>query len=351
MIPILYESNETEFTSNGLGRLRDIIRCECLEERNGIYEVEFDYPVDGSHFDEILLGRIIAVEHDDTGDVQPFDIYACSRQINGIVTFKAWHISYRQKFLVTSGTDINYIGDAFVMLKNSSPSNPFNYDTDFYKDGYLASADGIPRTVREFLGGVEGSILDTYGGEYEWNKFHVRLWKKRGEDRDITVRYGENMLEFTDDLDYSESYTAVIPYWVKDDIIVKYGIVYSGYSGYDGRVSCVPLDLSDKFEDTPTISQLEEAASSYLGSNDPYLPSRNIKIDFVRILDSDDSYQFSNLQKCSLCDSINVIFPLYGITGKMKIVRVVWDVLQERYIEMELGNLSVSLSEALGLSK
>ena len=88
MIPILYEKSEIDFNSNGLGRLRDCIRCEVTEERNGIYECEFEYPINGLHYKDIILGRIIAVEHDESGNVQPFDIYAYSKPINGVVTFK-----------------------------------------------------------------------------------------------------------------------------------------------------------------------------------------------------------------------------------------------------------------------
>ena len=43
MIPILYLSDEVSFQSNGLGRLSDIISCSVTEERNGIFEVEFEY--------------------------------------------------------------------------------------------------------------------------------------------------------------------------------------------------------------------------------------------------------------------------------------------------------------------
>ena len=89
MIPILYEKTESKFKSNGLGRLSDCIRCLASEERNGIYEVEFDYPVTGVHFEDIQMGRIIACTHDEQGDVQPFDIYAKTEPINVIVTFYA----------------------------------------------------------------------------------------------------------------------------------------------------------------------------------------------------------------------------------------------------------------------
>ena len=95
MIPILFAATETDFTHNGIGRLVDCLRCEVTEERNGMFEVEFDYPVNGSHFEDIICGRIIAVRHDDTDDIQPFDIYYQSKPINGLVTFRAQHISYR----------------------------------------------------------------------------------------------------------------------------------------------------------------------------------------------------------------------------------------------------------------
>ena len=350
MIPILYEKSETDFNSNGLGRLRDCIRCEVTEERHGIYECEFEYPINGLHYKDIILGRIIAVEHDESGNVQPFDIYAYSKPINGVVTFKAWHISYRQRRLVVAGTNINSLEEAFAMLGGSAPNNPFSYDSDMSKDGYMSAADGVPRSVREMLGGVEGSILDVYGGEYEFDKFQVYLWRSRGENRDFTIRYGVNMTDFLEEMDYSDSYTAVIPYWTGEDIVVKGSMVSSGSGGYDGRESCVALDLSDKFETQPTVAQLESAGESFLTSNQPMLPSRNVKVDFVRLQDSDEYIQFSNLQHCKLCDSVRVVFPMYGIEGSMKIVRVVWDVLLERYLEMELGNLSTTLSEALGIT-
>lgn len=351
MNPILYESTETEFTSNGLGRLRDCIRCEVTEERNGLYEVEFEYPVTGAHYSEITLGRIIAVEHDESGEVEPFDIYSYSRPINGVVTFHACHVSYRQRGLVASGTNINSLSDALAMIKASTPENPFSYDTDMSREGLMGAANGIPRSVREMLGGVEGSILDAYGGEYEWNTWKVTLWKSRGEVKDITIRYGVNMTDFTDDMDYSNSYTAIIPFWAKDEVIVKGGMVSSGAIGYGDRETCVAMDLSDKYEEQPSTSTLESAALTYMTSNQTYLPSRTINVDFIRLQDSDEYKQFANLQKCRLCDSLKVVFPLYGVEGTFKIVKVVWDVLLERYIEMELGNLSTTLAEALGVSE
>lgn len=349
MIPILYEKTETIFTSNGLGRLRDCISCVVTEERNGIYECDFEYPVSGQHFDEIIIGRIIAVEHDDTGDVQPFDIVGYEKPIEGVVTFHAVHISYRQSYMTVTGTNINSLSAAFTKLGTATPSNPFSYWTDKTSTGYVGAFDGVPKTVRSVLGGTEGSLLDAYGGEYEWDKFLVKLWSVRGQLRDFTIRYGVNMLEYNDETDASECYSSCIPYWTDGTTTVVGDKQTSGGTPPTGREACIPLDVSEKFEEQPTKAQVNSMGLSMIQSAQPYLPSQNITVSFVRLQDTPEYAQFAPLMRCRLCDSIRVIFPMYNSTGTFKIVKTVWDVLGERFEEMELGDLSTSLSEALGI--
>lgn len=353
MIPILYESNEIAFASNGLGRLRDCIDCKCSEERNGIYEVNFEYPVDGANFDLIQCGRIIGVTHDETGDVEPFDIVSYTKPIDGVVKFHAVHVSYRQSGIVAQGTGINSLADALSMLTTSAqPSNPFTYSADFTSTAYMASADGTPRSVRQFLGGIEGSILDAYGGEYEFDRFRVILHRSRGVARDLVIRYGVNMLDYSEDTDFSNTFSACVPYWRGNDngsdIIVKGNRVDYGGTAYNGRNICVPLDLSDKFEDAPTTAQLEAEALRVMQSKQSTLPAQTISVDFVRLQDM--GYEgMDNLLQCNLCDTIRVEFPRYNMSGSFKIVRTVYDVLQDKYDSMELGQLSTTLAEALGI--
>lgn len=350
MIPILYESNEQEFTSNGLGRLYDCIRCEVTEERNGVYECEFEYPVTGIHYDDIYPRRIIAATHDENGDIQPFVIYAYTKPENGVVTFYAHHVSYRLNGIVSTLSNINNAKAAFNMLSmNAKPNNPFTLDTNVVGNYYLPYSDGTPRSIKTFLGGGEGSILDTYGGEYEFNMGFVTLWEQRGTLRDITIRHGVNMTEFNDDLDYSESYNACVPFWKSGSSIVIGAMQRLDNASYDGRDYCVPLDVTDKFASQPTAGLVGIEGYKYMRNNQTYLPSRNIKVNFVKLADTDEYKQYAPLQKCLLCDSVTVVFPRYNMEGTFKIVKVVWDVLQERYTEMELGNLSISLAQALGL--
>lgn len=351
MIPILYDSDEVLFSSNGLGRLRDIISVTVVEERNSIYECDFEYPVNGAHFEDIQLGRIIACTHDDSGDVQPFDIVSASKPMNGIVSFHAVHVSYRQSFIACASENVNSLSWAFHVLKSSAiGENPFGYFTDMDSEGYVAAFDGIPKSVRSLLGGVEGSLLDTYGGEFEWDKFRVNLWRSRGTDADVTIRYGVNLVDYTDDTDYSSTFTAVVPYWVGSESRVIGDLVDSGVTPYNGRVSVMPLDLSDKFETQPTTAELASAARSYMANHQTYLPSQSISVDFIKLEDSSEYEQFSALHKCNLCDTVRVIFPQYKVDGRFKIVKTEYDTLRDRFLTMELGNLSTTLSDALGIS-
>ena len=350
MIPILYDKNETAFISNGLGRLRDCISCIVTEERNGIYECDFEYPVDGANYDQIQVGRIVGVTHDDTGDIQPFDIVGFTKPIDGVVTFHCTHISYRQSYLTVTGSSINSLADAFTLFGNATPTNPFAYATDKTSTGYLGCADGVPRTVRQMLGGIEGSVLDAYGGEYEWDRWAVNLWSARGQMRDFTIRYGVNMLDYNEEYDSSGCYSSVIPYWTDGETKVVGDKQTNAGIPPSGREQCIPLDVSDKFEEQPTKAQVESMGLSVMNSQNPTIPAQSIEVSFVRLQDMGEYAMYQTLLQCRICDTINVIFPDFNSGGQFKIVKTEWNVLESKYESMELGSLSVSLSEALGIS-
>lgn len=355
MIPILYENTETSFTTNGLCRLRDCISCVVTEERNGIFECDFEYPVTGANFELIKCGRIITVEHDYSNDVQPFDIVSYSKPINGVVSFHAVHISYRQSGIVVNGSNINTLEDAFDLLATGQPSNPFTYSTDKESaTGFVAAANGVPRSVRQMLGGIEGSILDTFGGEYKFDRFSVELLAARGQPRDLTIRYGVNLLDYQEDSDYSETFSSVVPFWTGTDengveTVVIGDYTSSGETTYSGRDDAIALDCTDKFEETPTKADLNSFATSYLSANNTILPQRSIAIDFVRLSETLEYNVVAPLLTCSLCDSIQVIFPEFGMSGLFKIVKTEFNVLLEKFNNIELGALRTSLADALGL--
>ena len=251
--------------------------------------------------------------------------------------------------MTVTGSNINSLADAFTLFGNATPSNPFTYETDKTSTGYLASADGIPKTVRSMLGGIEGSVLDAYGGEYEWDRFRVILHSARGQQRDFQIRYGVNMVDYEEEYDIQGT-SSCVPYWTDGTNVVVGDKQDSGSMTVTNRGECVPLDVSDKFESKPTKAQVEAMGLSQMNTKSPYLPVQNIHVEFVRLQDMPEYQGFGNLLRCNLCDTIQVIFPDYNSSGWFKIVKTEWNVLRDRYESMELGDLSMSLSEALGIS-
>ena len=354
MIPILYEKTETTFTSNGIGRLTDCIRCIVTEERNGMYECEFDYPITGQHYSDITEGRIIAVTHDDNGDIQPFDIYHRTAPLNGVVTFYARHISYRLNGIVVSAFTASGVANAIAGLKtNSIGTNPFTFSTDKTTSGTYTVA--VPSTLRALLGGEENSLLDVFGtGEYEFDKFSVKLWAHRGSDTDVQIRYGKNLSDIEHDVDYSDSYNGVVPFWYNTDpaseaedppmILVTASPVYASGTTYDGRNTVCPLDLTDEFTDAvPTSAELTTLATAKLNASDTLLPNENITVSFVQLWQTEEYANIAPLLKVKLCDTVTVIYPELGISGiRSKVIRVVYNTLLDRYDEIELGDALTS---------
>lgn len=350
MIPILYDKTETSFTSNGLGRLASCTRCIVTEERNGGYECEFDFPINDPKYELIQEGQIIAVTHDDNGDIQPFDIYHRTAPLNGVVTFYAKHISYRLNGIVVSPFTASGVANAIAGLKtNSIGANPFTFSTDKTTSGeYTVS---VPSTLRALLGGEENSLIDVFGtGEYEFDKFNVKLWLHRGSDTDVQIRYGKNLYDIEHDIDYSDSYNGVVPFWYNTDptseaedppmILVTASPVYASGTTYDGRNTVAPLDLTQDFQDAiPTSAELTTLATAKLNASDTLLPIENITVSFVQLWQTEEYASIAPLQQVKLCDTVTIVYPELGINGiRSKVIKVVYNTLLDRYDEIELGD-------------
>ena len=372
MIPVLFESNEKVYTSNGIGRLTDCISCLVTEERNGIYECEFTYPITGINYDLIREGNIVVTTHDEQKDRQPFVIYRISRPISGVVTVNAHHVSYYLSNIVISPFSAVSVADAFNNIENNSlTDNPFTFWTDKASAGTMEVT--VPTVCKSILGGMKGSILDSFGGgDYEWDKYTVKLYANRGSDNGVTIRYGKNLTDVVAERDVLGIYNAVIPYWSDNENTVVYGGIVVGNGGifksatwteesniqikdengtnidFDYYIQQVTtMDLSGEFTDPPTVAELETRAQSILNSNQPWIPKDNIKVDFVALWQTEEYANIAPLERVQLCDTVSVYYPELGVNAKTKVIKVVWDALLDRYDSIELGDAKSSFAEVI----
>ena len=364
---ILYDHDEEAFTSNGLGALPDAASCTVTEERNGGYEVEMEYPLTGSHFRDIQKRRILYVKPNPYDDPQPFRIYSITKPINGIVTVHAAHLSYD-----TSGSivklfpaDAGSASAAMSYLKNFSvPSTPFTFFTNVGKSGTMSVPK--PSSIRSLLGGSDGSILDTFGGEYLFDKWNISLLESRGSNRGVTIRYGKNMTDLEQEENDTDFYTGVYPFWYSESedgglvtLSANDGIV-NAPGNYD-FVKIMPLDLSseDFGKETtdsegytttiekPTEAELLAAAQKYITNNKIGIPKVSLDVSFVMLAQTEEYKDFARLETVKLCDTVTVEFEKLGVKTTAKCIKTVYNVLTDKYDSIELGEPKSSLAETV----
>ena len=364
---VLYDHDEEAFTSNGLGALPDAASCTVTEERNGGYEVEMEYPLTGSHFSDIQKRRILYVKPNPYDDPQPFRIYSITKPINGIVTVHAAHLSYD-----TSGSivklfpaDAGSASAAMSYLKNFSvPSTPFTFFTNVGKSGTMSVPK--PSSIRSLLGGSDGSILDTFGGEYLFDKWNISLLESRGSNRGVTIRYGKNMTDLEQEENDTDFYTGVYPFWYSESedgglvtLSANDGIV-NAPGNYD-FVKIMPLDLSseDFGKETtdsegytttiekPTEEELLAAAQKYIANNKIGIPKVSLDVSFVMLAQTEEYKDFARLETVKLCDTVTVEFEKLGVKTTAKCIKTVYNVLTDKYDSIELGEPKSSLAETV----
>ena len=346
MKPILFEPTETAFTTNGLGVLADCVSAVVFEERNGIFEIELEYPIDGIHYAEINIGSIICATPADGKPIQPFEVYRITRPLNGIVTIYGEHISYRLNRIPVLPYTAQTCALALQGLAdNAAETCPFSFYTDKVIDGDWTNP--APASIRSKLGGTEGSILERFQGEYEFDNFDVHLWTNRGANNGVTIRYGKNLTDLEQETNIESTITGILPYWENEETQVIGSIVYSDNVGNFPYHRTEVIDFSDKFEDPPTAEDLEDEAQSYIDRNKIGVPNVNLKISFVALWQTEEYKDLAALERVNLCDTVTVIFDRLGVSATAQVIKTTYDVLAERYTEIEVGDAKGSLGDTI----
>lgn len=344
----LFPSTATDFSTLGIGVLIDATNCVVIEERNGCFELEMGYPITGQYYNELTLRRIIVTKSNPFSKPQAFRIFQISRPINGIIMVNAQHISYDLIGYPVKPFHAKGVVNAFAGLKNNSIVNhPFSFSTD--KETQSDFRIDNPIGTRTILGGVEGSFLDIYGGEYEFDNFDVKLWKARGANRGVYIRYGKNLIDLEQEENCSNVYTGVYPYWYSEEegLVELSGKKYIEAEGTYDFTRILPLNLSEKFSQKPKEDQLRIEAEKYIKNNDIGVPKVSLTVSFVQLAQSKEYENFAVLEQVHLCDTVNVEFLELNVKATSKCISTKYNVLTNKYDEIELGKTKSTLATTI----
>lgn len=349
MIPILKDEDTV------IGFLRDAISCIVTEERNGIFELQITYPLTGQLVSDIVINNLILAKPNDTSENQLFRIYEVTKPISGIFTIKAEHISYAlSSYPVSNITAKSSTATAVMtLLLNKAPQN-----NDF---SVMASDIPLQRdfafstgSVRSALGGTEGSVLDVYGGEYEFNNYLVCLHQNRGSDTGVIISYRKNLTDLSLTTSIEKSYTALFPYCIKDNVLTKLSdniITVTNTTGIATKV--LIKDFTSAFSTNEEINEtnLRTKANNWLGNNNINEPEINLTVSFQHLWQSPEYKYLEALEKVSLCDTVTVWHSELGINIKAKVIKTVYDSIGEKYEKIELGSAKSNFTDTYQQTK
>ena len=354
----LYDASESVFASTGLGSLSDAISCMVEEELNGTFELEMRYPIYGRKYEDILFRNFVYAKPNPYSNPQPFRIYGITKPMDGVVTVNAAHISYDLADITVAPFSATSVVSAFTSMKAAADVNcPFEFWTD--KTTAVDMVTRIPLNMRSILGGIEGSILDTYRGEYEFDGYTVKLWNNRGTDRGVSIRYGKNLTSLKQEENISEVFTAVRPYWYRevsetgseDGGLVELPEKIISIEGTTDYVKILPLDLTSEFDHKPTATELREATEEYINTHDVGVPKVSLDVSFANLADSDEYANVAVLERVSLGDTVDVEFPKLGVMSTAKVIKTKYNVLAGKYESIELGSEKANLVTSISVQE
>lgn len=348
MIPILYEAFETEFKSNGVGRLIDAVECKVSEEINAEYELSMSYPISGAHYRDIKLGAYIYTKPYQGAQPQAFSIYKISRPLGGIVEINAEHISYRLSYIPVFPYTAATANLALSGLKtNAIEKCPFVFSTDISDSKTFTCSK--PTSARKLLGKDEESILSTYGGELEFDIYNVKLLKARGEQTGRVLRYGKDIVDLKQEENIENMITGICPFYEKDGRIVTLAekVIHASIAQPFAYQRTQVLDISSEFDHTPSETEIRNYTVNYIEENNVGIPSVSIDINFIDLAETEEYKYLINFENLKIGDIISVQFEKLGVDATAKIVSYEYDVLRERYISLTVGDVKPSLAKAI----
>lgn len=349
MIPILFEKDETSFASLGIGALTDCVTVTVKRVLNGQDELALTYPDNGIRVQELQNSRIILAQPEYQKPRQPYVIYQVSKPVRGLITVYARHIRERASFIPVMPFTASSLADTLMKIDDyCAETSPFSYWTD--KTVTANFKLETPASLGNVLGGMEGSILDTYGGEYEFDNFLVKIWNRRGVDRGVTLRYGKNVTDATQEESIESTITGICPFWTDGEgtlVTLPEKVVHSQNAANFPFNRTIPKDFSEQFENAPTEAQLRAAAQSYISQAGIGIPKVSLSVSFEHLAQYPEYQDVAVLETVNLGDTVTVIFERLDVNATARVIQTEYDVLNEKYRKVSIGGVKSNLGTTI----
>ena len=368
MRPILFNKNETAFDTYGLGEL-NVTKGTVTRERNGNYTLYAEIPVNDPATATLEKEMKLKADAGLRTKNQTFEISRIVKDSSNIVKIYGQHISHKLEYMgLVNGRAFS--GSAFTALAiwHNATIGDLRFDvwSDIQTTGKGVFDISKMENARQALGGVEGSILDIYGGEYEFDNMTVRLHKQLGRTTPTVLEYGRNILSAELDETIESAYTSVLPFatYTPDKpegdtsdsqpdpvtVTIPENYVDSKYKVLYAHRRIKVVDFSSEFKsdskskDIPTPDKLRKMATDYMEKNAIGKPKINIKIEYADLAKTLDYADNGWIEELELCDIVPIYYPQIGLTDETaKVTTITYDFINERNESVEFGDIGTNV--------
>lgn len=372
MRPILFNKNEQSFDTYGLGEL-NVTKGTVTRERNGNYTLYSEIPANDPMVATLEKEMKLKADAGLRTKNQTFEISRIVKDSSNIAKIYGQHISHKLEYMaVVNGRAFS--GSAFTALAiwHNATIGDLRFDvwSDIQTTGKGVFDISKMENARLALGGVEGSILDIYGGEYEFDNMTVRLHKQLGRTAPTVLEYGRNILSAESDETIESAYTSVLPYatYTPDKlegdtsdsqpdpvtVTLPENYVDSKYKALYAHRRIKVVDFSSEFKsdskskDIPTPDKLRKIANDYMERNEIGKPKINIKIEYADLARTLDYADRGWIEELELCDIVPIYYPQIGLTDETaKVTTVTYDFVNERNESVEFGDIGTNVRSTM----
>ena len=368
MRPILFNKNEQTFDTYGLGEL-NVTKGTVTRERNGNYTLYSEIPANDPMVATLEKEMKLKADAGLRTKNQTFEISRIVKDSSNIVKIYGQHISHKLEYMGLVNGRV-FSGSAFTALAiwHNATIGDLRFDvwSDIQTTGKGVFDISKMENARQALGGVEGSILDIYGGEYEFDNMTVRLHKQLGRTAPTVLEYGRNILSAELDETIESAYTSVLPFatYTPDKpegdtsdsqpdpvtVTLPENYVDSKYKALYAHRRIKVVDFSSEFKsdskskDIPTPDKLRKIANDYMERNEIGKPKINIKIEYADLARTLDYADRGWIEEVELCDIVPVYYPQIGLTDEtLKITTITYDFVNERNESVEFGDIGTNV--------
>lgn len=361
MIPVLFSKEEKQFRSYGIGPLFETLHAEVKRERNGQYFLYMTYPQNGQQASVFKEGMRIKADAGRRTPWQTFEITRINRRSDAIIEIWADHISMRlAKTMIKPKVEI-HDADAETALRRWVSQLVGDDEWEVWSNidtvGSTAWSVDSVENARQALGGTRGSILDVWGGEFEFDNKRVNLWQNLGRKTPVVLEYGRNITKIEKENKEETVYTSIYPFAraEEDKIITIPNYVVDGkYIDMYDHKKIKLVDFSGEFdteENKPTAEKLQKLAEKYVEQNDVGAPHEHIKIEYVDLSKTLDYQNVRYIEEVELCDRIPIYYPKFDIYSKeAKVVVITYNVIKDENQSIELGVIGQRFSSTVASS-